>query len=191
MMAESKDTCHRASKYTKPKEQNIRQASNVFSLVDTSSDTQTSYIESAMILFTISLSFSFNALTAFFLLTLACAITNSISLASNPVSSTSSPSSSSSSSFLASPAPSIALPLSGPWLCPAWSPVSLDWMFLSALSEIWEERSSILASPKMLEWVCQMRLIVGAGRQGTNGREGKGGPTSRCCLRETCRHRAD
>ena len=65
---------------------------------------------SAMMLFTMSLSFSLSALIAFLRLTLAWAMTSSISLASNPVSSTSSPSSSSSSAFFESP--STALPLS-------------------------------------------------------------------------------
>lgn len=64
---------------------------------------------------TMSLSFSLSALTAFFLDTLACAMTSSMSLVSTPVSSTSSPSSSS-SSFLSSTAG--ALPL--PWSWPSW-----------------------------------------------------------------------
>ena len=67
------------------------------------------YTLNAMMELTISLSFSLSALTAFFRLTLACAMTSSMSLASRPVSSTSSPSSSSSSGLLS---PAMALPLS-------------------------------------------------------------------------------
>lgn len=74
----------------------------------TSEDLQMCYILNAMMEFTISLSFSCKALTAFFLDTLACCMTSSMSLLSKPVSSTSS--SSSSSSFFASLV-SIALPL--------------------------------------------------------------------------------
>jgi hypothetical protein len=107
------------------------------------------YMLRAMILLTISLSFSLRALTAFFLLTLAWAMTSSMSLDSSPVSSTSSPSSSSSS--LAS-APSTALPLSpsAEWSWPAWS--LADWLAScwAAWAWAWELRSSILASPKML-----------------------------------------
>ena len=80
------------------------------------------YMLNAMIELTMSLSFSFKALTAFFLDTLACCMTSSMSLLSRPVSSTSSPSSSSSSSFLVSPV-SMALPL--PWSWPACSAASL------------------------------------------------------------------
>jgi len=71
---------------------------------------ESGYMLNAMIELTMSLSFSFKALTAFFLDTLACCMTSSMSLLSRPVSSTSSPSSSSSSSFLVSLV-SMALPL--------------------------------------------------------------------------------
>lgn len=77
----------------------------------------TSHMLSAMIEFTISLSFSLSALTAFLRDTLAWAMTSSMSLASRPVSSTSSPSSSS-SSFLASVSGALPLPLSWSW---SWS----------------------------------------------------------------------
>jgi len=106
-----------------------------------------------------SLSFSFSAFTAFFRLTLACAITSSISLPSSPVSSTSSPSSSSSSAgFLLS---STALPLLSPpdALLPFAAPpeeasLEADCAASCCAAEAWawELRSSILASPKML-WV--------------------------------------
>ena len=81
------------------------------------------YMDKAMIELTMSLSFSFKALIALFLETLACDITSSISLSSIPSASTGSPSSSS-SSFLSSPV-SMALPLSAEWLWewswPEWS----------------------------------------------------------------------
>lgn len=83
------------------------------------------YMLKAMILLTISLSFSLRALTAFFRLTLACAITSSMSLASSPVSSTSSPSSSSSSAGLLEPS-SIDLPLSAP---------SAEWSWEASLAD--------------------------------------------------------
>ncbi len=145
------------------------------------------YILKAIIELTISLSFSLSALTAFFRDTLACAMTNSISLASSPESSTSSPSSSS-SSFLPSPL-SIALPLpeSCAWSWPACASALLPEGFSAAARlcaacdwACWF-RSSILASPKMLGSVSG----GGIGR----GREG-GGFTSRCCLRGTCRRLA-
>lgn len=59
----------------------------------------------AMIELTMSLSFSFRALTAFLRETDACCITSSMSLASRPESSTSSPSSSSSSTFFSASLP--------------------------------------------------------------------------------------
>ena len=76
---------------------------------------------SAMMEFTISLSFSLRALTAFFRETLACCMTSSMSLASRPESSISSSSSSSSSSFLSSTALPLPLLASSPWSWPAWS----------------------------------------------------------------------
>jgi len=79
------------------------------------------HILSAMIELTISLPFSFRALTAFFRETEACVMTSSMSLASRPLSSTSSSSSSSSSGFLSSTA--LPLPLSWAWSCPEWSPL--------------------------------------------------------------------
>lgn len=122
----------------------------------TSSDNCTGYTLKAIIELTISLSFSFKALTAFFLVTPAWAITSSISLDSRLESSTSSPSSSS-SSFLASPdSMALAFPWSCAWLWPACgSPLpafsSLEGVIpLRAPSLICELRSSILASPKIL-----------------------------------------
>lgn len=105
-----------------------------------------------MILLTISLSFSFSALTAFFLLTLACAITSSMSFCSSPESSTSSPSSSSSSAFLPASL-SMALPLSPSalWSWPACSFADCAASCCAAEAWAWELRSSILASPKMLQ----------------------------------------
>ena len=75
-----------------------------------SEDKTVRYTLSAIMEFTISLSFSFKAFTALFRDTLAWAMTSSISLASSPESSTSSLSSSSSSFFASLPLP--ALPLS-------------------------------------------------------------------------------
>ena len=113
------------------------------------------YVLSAMIELTMSLSFSFRALTAFDRETLACCMTSSISLPSSPSSSTSS--SSSSSSFLASLV-SMALPL--PWSCEASAASALASCWAAAACAC-ELRSSILASPKMLVF---MRL--GSARKG-------------------------
>jgi len=111
-----------------------------------SENLQSCYILNAMMELTISLSFSFKALTAFFLDTLACCMTSSMSLLSKPVSSTSS--SSSSSSFFASLV-SIALPLPWSWAASAASALASCW---AAVACAWELRSSILASPKILEY---------------------------------------
>ena len=114
------------------------------------------YMLRAMMELTMSLSFSLRALTAFFLLTEAWAMTSSMSLASRPVSSTSSPSSSSSSSFLAST--SGALPLSEwSWVCSA-APSCWESCWAAAAWAC-EFRSSILASPKMLH--CVLVTVVG------------------------------
>lgn len=123
------------------------------------------YIDKAIIELTISLSFSFRALIALFLETLAWDMTSSISLSSIPSASTGSPSSSS-SSFLSSLV-SMALPLPWEWLwewswpewsCPAWSWDSWAARAWAADAWAWELRSSILASPKTLynisEGVC-------------------------------------
>jgi hypothetical protein len=113
---------------------------------------------------TMSLSFSLRALTAFFLLTEAWAMTSSMSLASRPVSSTSSPSSSSSSSFLASI--SGALPLSEwSWVCSA-APSCWESCWAAAAWAC-EFRSSILASPKML--YCVLVTVVGLPLDVCNG----------------------
>ena len=110
------------------------------------------YMLRAMIELTISLSFSLRAFTAFFLETLACCMTSSMSLASRPESSTSSPSSSSSSFFA-----STALPLwSWSWSWPAWSwPAAASALASCWAADAcaWEFRSSILASPKMLIFI--------------------------------------
>jgi hypothetical protein len=107
------------------------------------------YMLRAIMLLTMSLSFSLSALTAFFLLTLAWVMTSSMSLASRPVSSTSSPSSSSSSAGFLS---STALPLSAPLAPWSWEASLADWAANCWAAEAcaWELRSSILASPKML-----------------------------------------
>lgn len=114
------------------------------------------YMLSAIMELTISFLFSFNALTALFLETPAWAMTSSISFASNPESSTSSPSSSSSSFFASPDSMALPFPLSCEWLWPAWESPLPVWssfegvMPFRALSLIWELRSSILASPKIL-----------------------------------------
>lgn len=147
---------------------------------------QQRYTLNAMIELTMSFPFSFKALTALFLETLAWAMTNSISFASNPESSISSPSSSS-SSFFASPA-SIALPFpwSWAWLWPACeSPLptfapSEGVMFLRALSLIWELRSSIFASPNILNYSLATKHTTGCSKR-----------TSRYCSRVICRRPVD
>jgi len=105
----------------------------------------------AMMELTMSLPFSFKALTAFFLDTEAWVMTSSMSLLSRPVSSTSSSSSSSSSAFFASS--NLPFPVS-PWSWPACGSPALAASEAASCcaAEAWacELRSSILASPKML-----------------------------------------
>mmetsp|Transcript_7937 Transcript_7937/g.12136 ORF Transcript_7937/g.12136 Transcript_7937/m.12136 type:complete len:217 (-) Transcript_7937:119-769(-) len=91
-----------------------------------------------MIAFTISPSFFFRAFTALALVTPACDITSSISLGSTPSSSTSSFSPSSAAAAVGAAAGGTAALASGVLNCSA----AADWA--------WADKSSILASPKIM-----------------------------------------